>query len=93
MDSGCSHHTTSKINNFIENDKTYNSSVRIGNGGLLEVKGKWIVSIITPSSTKLISDSLYVLDIGKNFLSVGQMLENNYSLIFKGQNVCDIGPC
>ena len=51
---------TSEINNFREIDKTYKSSVRIGNGELLEVKGKGIVALVTPSGTKLIYDVFYM---------------------------------
>ncbi|MBN8138617.1 hypothetical protein J0J21_23095, partial [Vibrio vulnificus] len=40
IDSGCTHHMTPKISLFKALDKTYTSNVRIGNGDLLEVKGK-----------------------------------------------------
>ena len=42
------------------------SKVRIGNDGYIYVKGKVIVAISTCSSTKLISDALYVPNIDQN---------------------------
>ena len=37
----------------------------------------------TPSGTKSISDVLYVPKIDQNFISVGQLLEKDFSLVFK----------
>ena len=66
-----------------ELDRTCTSKDKIGNGDYIEVKGKGIVSIKTPSSIKLIFDVLFVLDIDRNLLSVSQLLEKQYSIFFK----------
>ncbi|XP_022752309.1 uncharacterized protein LOC111301067 [Durio zibethinus] len=83
IDSGCTYHMASDINMFKELDKTCTSKVRIGNGDFIEVKKKRVVTVETPTGTKLISDVLFVPKIDQNQLSVGQLLENNYSLVFK----------
>ena len=64
-------------------DDTYKSKVKMGNGEAIEVKGRSTVSTSTISGIKTIFDVLYTPDMSKNLLSVGQMLETNYSLHFK----------
>ncbi|RVW73460.1 Retrovirus-related Pol polyprotein from transposon TNT 1-94 [Vitis vinifera] len=74
---------------FKDLDKTYNSTMKVGNGGYVDVKGRGMVAVKTNSGIKLISDVLFVLDISQNLLSVAQMLEKQYSLQFK-DNQCII---
>ncbi|XP_031283970.1 uncharacterized protein LOC116142693 [Pistacia vera] len=83
IDSGCTNHMTLNASNFMSLDKGYQSKVKVGNGELLEVKGKGDVAIQTKIGTKLIADVLFVPKISLSLLSVGQMLEKNYSLHFK----------
>jgi len=59
------------------------SKVRIGNSALIEVKGKGTVAIKSLSGLKLISDVLYVPKINRNLLSVTQLLENGYKVLFE----------
>ena len=47
------------------------------------VKGKETVAIKSCTGTKLISDVMYVPDINQNLLSVGQLVEKSFSVIFK----------
>lgn len=67
-------------------DKNFKTTMRIGNGELLEVKGKGTVEVRTSTGIKLIDDVLYVSELNQNLLSVGQMLEKGYSLEFKNKN-------
>lgn len=83
---------TSEIATFKKLDKSYNSRVKIGSGEFLEVKGKGEISVETPAGTKLISEVLYVPDIDQNLLSVGQMLEKQYSLLFKNKTCTIMDP-
>ena len=87
IDSGCTHHMASEISMFKELDITCTSKVRIGNGDFIEVKGKGVVAVETPSGIKLIFDVLFVAEIDQNLLSVGQLSEKNYSLVFKRQSM------
>jgi len=60
--------------------------VRIGNGEHLPVKGKGIVAITSYKGTKIITDVLFVLEIDQNILSVGQLLEKVYKVIFENKH-------
>ncbi|XP_022883465.1 uncharacterized protein LOC111400280 [Olea europaea var. sylvestris] len=48
-----------------------------------EVKGKETVAIKSLSGLKYITDVLYVLDIDQNLLSVGQLIEKSFKVIFE----------
>ncbi|CAL5347060.1 unnamed protein product [Camellia sinensis] len=71
---------------FRELDKTAISKVRIGNGAHIAVKGKGTVAIEGCTGLKLISDVLYVPEINQNLLSVTQLLEKGYKVLFKDKN-------
>ena len=64
-------------------DTTITSKVKVGNGEYLNVKGKGTAAISTPSGIKLISDVLYVPEISRNLLNVGQMIKKGFSLHFE----------
>jgi len=75
IDSGCSNHMASDKKLFKELRNTETMKVRIGNGECLSVKGKGTIAITSCSRTKFITDVLYVLDLDRNLLSVGQLME------------------
>jgi len=83
IDSRCTHHMTHDKDMFVKLDKTHSSKVKIGNGDYIEVKGIGDIVIDVGSGTKLISDVLYVPEINQNLLSVGQLLEKDYVVVFK----------
>ena len=86
IDSVCTNHMTNDVNLFKHLDKSSVSKVRIGNGEYIPVKGKGIVAIEGNSGIKLISDVLFVPEIDQNLLSVGQLLEKGYSVVFKNKH-------
>ncbi|RVX16400.1 Copia protein [Vitis vinifera] len=47
IDSGCTNHMTPELSYFKELDKSYKSKVKIGNGDLVDVKGKGVVAVET----------------------------------------------
>ena len=49
------------------------------------MNGKGTVAISTNRGTKLIFDVLYVLEIDKNLLSVGQLVEKGYKVLFENK--------
>ena len=59
--------------------------VRIGNGEHLEVKGKGTVAITSYEGTKFIPDVLFVPKIDQNLLSVGQLLNKGYKVLFENK--------
>ncbi|KAJ8634468.1 hypothetical protein MRB53_008735 [Persea americana] len=87
IDSGCTSHMTYNQELFKELDKTAISKVKIGNGAYLAVKGKGTVAIEGHTGLKLISNVLYVPNINQNLLSVGQLLEKGYKVLFE-DNYC-----
>ena len=68
---------------FNDLDQSFTSKVKIGNGKYIEARGRGSVFVQTSSGIKLIPDVLYVPEIDQNLLSVGQLLEKNYYLVFK----------
>jgi len=46
---------------------------------------KGTATISTNKGTKLISDVLYVLEINQNLLSVGQLVEKGYKMLFENK--------
>jgi len=82
-DSGCTNHMTNDHKLFKELDKTVVSKVKIRNGDFISVKGKGTVAIEILSSTKYISDVLFVHDIDQNLLSLPELVEKGYKFIFE----------
>lgn len=89
IDSGCTNHMTNDKKLFKELDKSIVSKVKIGNGDFIPVKGKGTVVIESLSGLKYISDVLYVPDIDQNLLSVAQLVEKGFKIIFE-DNMCVI---
>ncbi|KAK2390546.1 Plant stearoyl-acyl-carrier-protein desaturase family protein [Trifolium repens] len=83
IDSGCTNHMTYDRDLFKELNKTSISKVRIGNGEQSAVEGIGTTSIKTHAGMKQISNVLYVPEINQNLLSVAQLLEKNYKVIFE----------
>lgn len=77
VNSGCTHQVTANLSSFKGLGSNYSSK-----GRLLDVKGKGVIMVETPSSTKLITDVLFVPKITNNLLSVGQLLDKGYALFF-----------
>ena len=59
--------------------------MRIGNREHLEVKGKGTVAITSYECTKFIPDVLFVPKIDQNLLSVGQLLDKGYKVLFENK--------
>ncbi|EOY17849.1 Copia-like retrotransposable element, putative [Theobroma cacao] len=89
LDSACSNHMTSKAELFSELDTDHCSSVKIGNGLILDAVGKGTVAIQTASGTRYVLNVLLVSEITHNLLSVGQLVDEDYMLVFKN-NACTV---
>ena len=68
---------------FKELDKTIISKVKIGNGEYISIKDKRTMAIKSLSNLKYNIDVLYMLDIDQNLLSVGQLIEKSFKVIFE----------
>ncbi|KAI5417614.1 hypothetical protein KIW84_042290 [Lathyrus oleraceus] len=85
LDSGYSNHMTGKKEAFINIDSSFDSKVKLGNGEHVEVKGKGSIGVTTKQGSKVIHDTLYVLELDENLLGTGQLLEHGYSLNFENR--------
>ena len=83
IDSGCTNHLTYEQGLFRELNKIIISEVRIGNREYISARGKRTVAIESLSSLKLIPDALFVPNIDQNLLSVGQLLEKGFKVLFE----------
>ncbi|KAG6535304.1 hypothetical protein ZIOFF_000269 [Zingiber officinale] len=87
IDSGCTNHMTNDKELFKDLHPTKITKVRIGNGDYISVKGKGMITITNCSGTKLISEVLFVPEIYQNLLSVGQLIEKGFKVVFE-DNFC-----
>ncbi|WRX25989.1 Reverse transcriptase [Theobroma cacao] len=83
LDSGNSQHIALSEAVFVDLDKNHRSRVRIENGGYLQAYGIGKVRIQSLTGHKYIYDVLFVPSFAQNILSVGQLLEDGYVLLFK----------
>lgn len=83
IDSGCTNHMTNNQDNFARLDQSTVSKVKVGNGDLIVVNGKGSMEVVTDSGIRTIDNILYVPEISCNLISVGQLLEEGYEVIFK----------
>lgn len=89
IDSGCTNHMTFDHDLFKELHTSVISKGQVGNGDYIPTKGKGTVEIKSSSGTRLIKDVFFVPNISHSLLSVGQMLENGFKLLFE-INHCQI---
>jgi hypothetical protein len=82
IDSGCSTHMTSQ-KLFTRINDNYSGKVIFGDDSVFEVKGKGTVAIpALHGKNEFIEDTLLTSSLKKNLLYVGQMMEQNYKLVF-----------
>lgn len=92
VDSGCSNHMSSAKSMFRELNESLKSKVRLGDGKQLEVEGRGTIAIKTEQgNTKLLYDVQYVPNLAHNLLSVGQLINSGYSVLFENDLclICD----
>jgi len=85
IESGCTNQMTYDKELFEELKNTEVKIMRIGNDELLEVKGKGTVAIASYEGTKFMSYVLFVPKIDQNLLSVGQLLDKGYKVLFENK--------
>ncbi|TXG68356.1 hypothetical protein EZV62_003291 [Acer yangbiense] len=71
---------------FCNIDASNKSQVRLGNGALVEVKGKGTIAVETKKGRRFIKNVLLVPNLQQNLLRVGQMIQNGYSLHIEGDS-------
>lgn len=88
VDSGCSNHMTGNRLLFKELDESQKLQVRLGDNKQMQVEGRGIVTVETSNGkVKLLSDVFFVPNLAHNLLSVGQLMDGGYAIVF------DNGAC
>ena len=83
IDSDCTSHMTKHLSVFTSIDRSVQAKVKLGNGEVVQAKGRGKIVVSTKRGTKIISDGLYVPELDQNLLSVAQMLRNGHAVTFK----------
>lgn len=89
VDSACSNHMTANPKLLCDIDYSKTTKVKMGNGMLVDTKGKGSIAMETKNGRMFIRDVMLVPELDQNLLSVGQLIEHNYHLHF-GDNTCKI---
>lgn len=89
IDSGCTNHMTPYEKLFVKIDTNIKVPIRVGNGAIMISTGKGDIEVMTKKGIRIIKDVLLVPSLGKNLLSIPQMIANGYQVTFKG-STCTI---
>ncbi|CAL2238905.1 unnamed protein product [Prunus armeniaca] len=87
IDSGCSNHMTGDEGLLVNIQRDLTSKVKMGTGEVVPVAGKGTLVIKTKLGKKHIHEVMLVPGLEENLLSVGQMMEHGYHLVFGGNVV------
>jgi len=88
LDTGCSNHMTGHKDWFCEIDETLKRNIKFGDGRSVMAKGIGKVAIRRVDGSKVtISDVLYVPNMESNLLSLGQLLEKEFSMHMDGEHM------
>nr|XP_012466435.1 unnamed protein product [Gossypium raimondii] len=89
LDSGCTNHMSPDASLFKTLDRSCKTKVKVGNGQFIKAEGKWDVLVCNLTGNKVIPNVLLVPEIDRNLLSITQLLEKGYSVVFKNKQ-CQI---
>ncbi|CAL8999643.1 unnamed protein product [Prunus brigantina] len=87
IDSGCSNHMTGDESLLVNIQRNLTSKVKMGIGEIVSVARKGTLVIETKLGRKHIQEVMLVPGLEENLLSVGQMMEHGYYLVFGGDVV------
>lgn len=63
IDSGCTSHITRFLSIFASIDTSVQQKIKLGNGEIMQAKGKGHVAINTKKGTKIIANILYIPEL------------------------------
>ncbi|KAM2467223.1 hypothetical protein PS1_009053 [Malus domestica] len=84
IDSGCSNHMTAHESLLIDIDTNFTGKVKMGDGNIVKATGRGTLVINTKKGRRCIREVMLVPGLDENLLSVGQMMEHGYFLLFGG---------
>ncbi|VVA40803.1 PREDICTED: Retrovirus-related Pol poly from transposon, partial [Prunus dulcis] len=82
VDSGCSNHMTGNKELLIDMNTSVTGKVQMPTGELINITGMGTLVLNTSTGTKHIREVMYLPGLKENLLSVGQMDEHGYHLVF-----------
>ncbi|KAI5354684.1 hypothetical protein L3X38_007579 [Prunus dulcis] len=88
IDSGCSNHMTGNAELLVDVRTNVTGKVQMPTGNLVDVAGIRSLMIDTNSGRKCIKEVMFLPGLKENLLSVGQMDEHGYYLLFGGRECC-----
>ncbi|KAJ1700426.1 hypothetical protein LUZ63_000205 [Rhynchospora breviuscula] len=87
LDSGCSNHMTGHKQLFEELDETFKLMVKLGDDKQIQVEGKGKVAVHTKENgMRFIHNVYFIPSLSQNLLSVGQLLDSGYTIIFENKS-------
>ncbi|KAM0969390.1 hypothetical protein COP2_018032 [Malus domestica] len=89
IDSGCSNHMTAHESLLTNIDTTFTGKVKMGNGDIVKATGRGTLIIETKKGRRHIEEVMLVPGLEENLLSVGQMMEHGYFLLF-GDTIAEV---
>lgn len=90
LDSGCSNHMIGNRELFSNLDDSVEFEIKLENDTVVFVMGKGVINVLTKNGKKrFIPDVYYVPGLKHNLMSVGQLIEKGYRVLFKN-DVCTI---
>jgi hypothetical protein len=85
LDSGCCNHMSGNNKLFSTMDESFKSKIKVGDDKALEVSAKGAMQVHTEEGMKSVKDIYYTPQLKHNLLSVGQLCEKNYKVVFENQ--------
>ncbi|KAL3500572.1 hypothetical protein ACH5RR_039665 [Cinchona calisaya] len=83
VDSGCSHHMTGDKSFFKDLDETKKKQIWLGDNKQIQVEGEGTVAVHTSQGKiKHIQNVLFAPSLAHNLLSVGQLLDSGFFVLF-----------
>ncbi|XP_019432133.1 PREDICTED: uncharacterized protein LOC109339179 [Lupinus angustifolius] len=93
LDTGCSNHMTGHKDWFVKLDESTKSKVKFADHSAIDAEGIGDISIQRKNGKQAyISNVLYVPKMKSNLLSLGQLLEKDYTMTMKDKNLQDWYP-
>lgn len=83
LDSGCSNHMSGKKKYFSNLDESYTDTVKMTNNSTMVVMRKGNIRLNRNGVTHIVTGVFFVPELRNNLLSVGQLQEKGFSILFQ----------
>ncbi|XP_074363992.1 uncharacterized protein LOC141704701 [Apium graveolens] len=88
LENGASNHMIGQFSKFREIDTKVTGQVKFGNGSMVQIKGKGsIILKCKNGESRVMNEVYYIPTLRSNIIRLGQLSENGYRIIIKGENL------